>query len=130
MTDSHANASNASHGSHAAGYGPVGHVVSPGILAATAVALLLLTWLTVQVAVMRLPIGALAVWIAMGIATLKAALVCMYFMHLRWDRPFNVIVLLGTLFFVFLFIGLALMDTVAYHHEIIQEEAPYFKRQG
>ena len=35
-------------------------------------------------------------------------LVVMYFMHLRWDSPFNGIVILAALFFVALFIGLAL----------------------
>ncbi len=107
----------------------VGHVVSPGVLLGTAVALLVLTWLTVQVAVMRLPIGSLAVWIAMTIATIKATLVCMYFMHLRWDRPFNVIVVIGTLFFVGLFIAFALMDTREYQPEVVQGLAPYFQRK-
>lgn len=110
-------------------HAPVGHVVPPTILIATAATLLVLTWLTVQIAVLKLPIGSLAVWIAMGIATIKAALVCMYFMHLRYDRPFNVIVLLATLFFVFLFIGLALMDTLAYQREIVWTEADFYNRR-
>lgn len=130
MTDTHETPPHAIAARPAAGAAPlVGHVVPPSVLLATAVALLVLTWLTVQVAVLHLPIGSLAVWIALGIATIKAALVCMYFMHLRYDRPFNVIVLLATLFFVFLFIGLALMDTVAYQPEIIWTEAPAMQRK-
>jgi cytochrome c oxidase subunit 4 len=38
----------------------------------------------------------------------------MYFMHLRWDSPFNGLILIAALFFVSLFIGLALLDSHSY----------------
>ncbi len=99
----------------------VGHLVGVPILAATAVALLVLTAITV--AAIYVDLGAVNLWIAMTIATIKAALVCMYFMHLRWDRPFNVLAICGTLLFVLLFIGLAMTDSVAYRDEIIPPDS-------
>ena len=35
-------------------------------------------------------------------------------MHLRWDSPFNGVVLITAFFFVALFIGLALLDSHSY----------------
>jgi cytochrome c oxidase subunit 4 len=57
-------------------------------------------------------------WIALGIATLKATLVALYFMHLRYERPFNAVVLVCALLFVMLFCSLVLMDTRAYQPDI------------
>ena len=49
--------------------------------------------------------------IAVGIATVKASLVALYFMHLRYDQPFYAIVLLTAL----LFLGDLPVDHVAGH---------------
>ena len=51
------------------------------------------------------------VWLALGIAVIKAALVAMFFMHLKWDSPFNGLVCIAAIFFVALFIGIAVLDT-------------------
>lgn len=56
--------------------------------------------------------------IAMAIATVKAGLVVTYFMHLRWDRPFNTLVFMGSLLFVSLFISLTLYDKSQYEADI------------
>ena len=69
-------------------------------------------------------LGSLNLWVAMAIATLKASLVLLFFMHLRYDRPINAIVFFGTLLFVLLFIGLALMDSAAYHADLIPGYSP------
>ncbi len=105
---------------HKAGQPLVGHVVGWPILLGTLVALLVLTWITV--AATWVDLGRLNLWIALIVATIKGALVCMYFMHLRYDRPFNVILLVGSLLFVLLFIGLTLSDTVYYGPELIWEQ--------
>ena len=42
--------------------------------------------------------------IAMLIASLKASLVALFFMHLRWDKPMNAIIFCSTLFFLGLFL--------------------------
>lgn len=52
--------------------------------------------------------------VAMAIALVKALLVGLYFMHLRWDAPLNGFILVASLLFVTLFISFSLMDTGAY----------------
>lgn len=47
---------------------------------------------------------------AVGIATIKAVLVAAYFMHLRYDKPMNTVVLAATIFAVILFIGISALD--------------------
>ena len=76
-----------------------------------------LTWLTVYTAT-QVDLGGFNIWLAMIIATIKATLVCMYFMHLRYDRSFNAIVLVVSIAFVMLFLSLAVLDTVSYHAEL------------
>ncbi|MEX2214730.1 MAG: cytochrome C oxidase subunit IV family protein [Phycisphaeraceae bacterium] len=88
------------------------HVVSPRVLLTVFGILLVLTMLTV--AVTKIDLGKLNVWIALIIAVAKAGVVGLYFMHLRYDRPFHGIILVVSLMFVALFIGIALMDSDAY----------------
>src|SRR5512141_1123155 len=98
------------------------HPVPLKLLAGVLVGLLLLTALTVAVAGLNL--GAASLWIALAIATAKAFLVALYFMHLRWDRPFNGVLFLVALIFILLFVGIALMDTVSYQSTLIPGYAP------
>jgi cytochrome c oxidase subunit 4 len=72
----------------------------------------------VTVAVSFVDLGQANIWVALGIAVLKGGLVCMYFMHLRWDSPFNGLALISALFFVALFIGLALLDSTSYQPQL------------
>jgi cytochrome c oxidase subunit IV len=88
------------------------HIVPVRVLLAAWAALLVLTVLTVAAA--RVDLGGLNLWTALGIATFKAALVALYFMHLRYDKPFNAVVFVGAIFFVMLFVGLALLDSSQY----------------
>ena len=85
-------------------------------------ALVVLTVITVEVA--RFDFGALNLWVAIGIAGIKASLVVLYFMHLRWEPPFNAVVFVFGILFVVLFIGFALMDTAAYQPDLIPDYAP------
>ncbi len=48
--------------------------------------------------------------LAMFIACIKGLLVAGFFMHLVWDDKMNTVVLISTLFFVALFIGIVLLD--------------------
>jgi cytochrome c oxidase subunit 4 len=68
----------------------------------------------ITVAASRIDLGEFNIWVALAIALVKASLVVMYFMHLRWDSPFNGIVLLVALLFVCLFIGFAVLDSNTY----------------
>jgi len=100
----------------------VGHVAPMWILISIFVALLVLTYLTVAVA--KIDMGELNIIVAMGIATLKAALVVLFFMHLIWDKPFNVVVFVTSLVCIFLFILFALLDSSNYLPQMIQGYAP------
>jgi cytochrome c oxidase subunit IV len=73
----------------------------------------------VTVAASYLPLGDLEIWVAMSIATVKAALVAAYFMHLRYDNPLNAVMFIFGLLFVALFVGFVLMDAEEYRSDLI-----------
>ncbi len=95
------------------------------VLAAVFAGLVVLTAATVAVA--GVDLGNLNLYIALAIAGTKATLVVLYFMHLRYDRPFYLVVFLGCLAFVVLFISLALTDAGAYARSLHPGEAPAMK---
>lgn len=89
------------------------HVMSVKLLFAVWGALMCLTILTTEAA--RIDFGGQGnLIVAMIIATTKASLVIVFFMHLRWDRRFHAMAFLTGLLFVILFIGLALTDRSEY----------------
>lgn len=98
------------------------HVVPPRVLLAVWSGLLVLT--VVTVAATWVDLGAGNLWLAMAIATAKAGMVALWFMHLRYDRPFLGVIFLAALMFVLLFVGLALVDTQAYRPDLIPGYAP------
>ena len=104
------------------GHPEVGHVVPVRILLVTGMGLLALTLLTVWAA--SFDVGKLNIWIALGIAVVKGTLVVMFFMHLRYDRPFHGIVFVTSLAFVALFISFALTDTTEYAGNLDPGDAP------
>jgi cytochrome c oxidase subunit 4 len=87
------------------------HVVPLWVLLGIWAILVLLTAATV--AVTYVDLGTLNLWIAMIIATAKASLVALYFMHLRYDHPLYGVILITALLFMTLFIGLVLVDVAA-----------------
>ena len=54
----------------------------------------------------------IAILIAMFIACLKASLVCLFFMHLKYDKPLNRLTFVSGLFFLSLFFIFTLADTL------------------
>jgi cytochrome c oxidase subunit 4 len=74
------------------------------------VALLILTGVTVTVA--QYHFGALNVWIALGIATLKSSLVIAVFMHMQYETPLFKLALLAALAILAIFIGLTFFDVL------------------
>jgi cytochrome c oxidase subunit 4 len=98
------------------------HVVPVRVLVAVWAVLLLLTWTTVSVT--KLDLGGMNIVIALAIAAVKCAFVVLYFMHLRYDRPFHAVVFAVALLFVFLFITFALIDTKGYQPDVIPGYAP------
>ena len=107
---------------HASAHSGLGHVVPVWLLATVFGALLVLTGLTVAVA--HVDLGNLNLYLALGIASVKASLVVLFFMHLFWDRPFNAMIFIGCLLFVSLFIGIALTDSRANDASAIGGEGP------
>ncbi|HSN53879.1 MAG TPA: cytochrome C oxidase subunit IV family protein [Candidatus Sulfomarinibacteraceae bacterium] len=93
------------------------HIASLRLLVVVLIALMFGTWLTVSATYVDL--GALNIWIGLAIATAKAALVGLYYMHLRWDRPFNAFVFISAFAFLALFVGFTLMDSAHYQDLII-----------
>jgi cytochrome c oxidase subunit 4 len=86
------------------------HVVPVWLLVTILALLLFLTFITV--AVTHFDFGqSVNVWVAILIAAAKGALVVLFFMHLKWDSPFNGLVCVAALFFVALFIGITVLDT-------------------
>jgi cytochrome c oxidase subunit IV len=98
------------------------HAVPLWMLIGVFAALIVLT--VVTVAVTYVDLGALNIWVALAIAAVKGVLVAEIFMHLRWDRPFNRILLVGALLAVALFIGISLLDTSTYLPDMIPGHAP------
>jgi cytochrome c oxidase subunit IV len=80
-------------------------------------ALLALTGLTVYQS--QFSLGNAEIWLSLTIATIKAGLVILFFMHLLWDKPLNAIVILGSLIFVALFLGFTMMDAEGYRENLI-----------
>ena len=66
----------------------------------------------------------LAFAVAMIIASMKAFLVCAFFMHMWWDKKFNVVAFFASTLFVALFIGLTLLDT-GHYQDSIDGFSPY-----
>lgn len=90
----------------------IAHPVPLWLLLTVFGALLVLTFITV--AVTWVDLGAANIWIAVVIAAVKGSLVALYFMHLRWDSPYNAIVLIVSLFTVALLLGIVVLDSREY----------------
>ncbi|MDA1259003.1 MAG: cytochrome C oxidase subunit IV family protein [Planctomycetota bacterium] len=103
-----------SHEEHCEHKGP--HVVSLGLLATVLIVLLGLTGLTVVTGKMDLHGFDLAV--AMLIATVKASIVCLIFMHLYWDRKFNGMIFLFAVMLLGLFLAFGVLDLGQYQANV------------
>ena len=102
---------------HAHDHNPIAHVASTRMLLVVFFALVGLTVLTVWQGT-QLELGRYEVIVVLAIATVKAALVCAYFMHLRYDKPLNVFAFIFSLFFIALFLGMTLADAWNYRPEV------------
>ena len=101
------------------------HVTSRKALVGTWLALMALTALTVAASKIHFG-GTTEIVIALGIATAKALLVALVFMHLWFDKKFNAIVLLCSVLGVVLFVAITYLDASSYQPDIRQadEETP------
>ena len=91
------------------------HVAPIKVLVATGGTLLVLTLVTVLAT--KIDFGAnINLGIAMAIAVVKASLVILFFMHLKYDKIFHTVVFLSAILAASLFVGFTLMDTHQYQH--------------
>ncbi len=102
--------SHAGHSSdHGHSEGDFAHPLPIWILITVFIALTFLTIVTVYQA--NFDLGHFDVVVTMVIATIKATLVMLFFMHLAFDKPFNLIIFLSSFVFVGLFIIFTLTDS-------------------
>jgi cytochrome c oxidase subunit 4 len=93
----------------------ISHVASVKVLLGTGGTLLFLTLVTV--AATKVDFGAsINLGIAMAIAVVKASLVILFFMHLKYDKVFHTVIFLSAILAAALFVGFTLMDSGQYQH--------------
>ncbi len=86
------------------------HILPLKIYMSVGMGLLFLTVVTVAAAQMNF--GQMNLLIAMGIAVIKATLVAMFFMHLKYDNRIYMLVFVGSLLFLAVFIIFTMFDTL------------------
>jgi cytochrome c oxidase subunit 4 len=92
------------------------HALPVPVLLATAGALAILT--TATVITSRLDLGPWNVVLALGIASAKATLVALYFMHLKYEGRFQAVVFAAAVFFAVLLVGFVVFDTTQYQADV------------
>lgn len=94
------------------------HTASMKVLLGTGGALLFLTIITVLAT--KVDFGAsINLAIAMAIAVVKATLVVLFFMHLKYDKIFHSVIFVGAVLAAALFVGFTMMDSGQYQHTVI-----------
>jgi cytochrome c oxidase subunit 4 len=86
------------------------HIVSPKIYAVIGSTLLLFTGITVYAAYVDL--GPLNIVVALAIATFKATLVVLYFMHLRYSPKRTQLVIVSGIFWLAIMLFMTLSDYI------------------
>jgi cytochrome c oxidase subunit 4 len=86
------------------------HAHGVGIYHLTLIALLILTAITVGASYIQFGSGAANVVIALSIATVKAILVALFFMHLLHEKPVNTIIAVAGFLFLGIFLMFCLLD--------------------
>ena len=106
------------------------HIVSPKVYFAIFAALMIGTTLTVWAAFQNF--HQFNIVIALGIATIKATLVILYFMHARYSPKRTQLVIVCSVFWLAIMLGLTLSDYNTRSHEtqpgegrLIQPSAPH-----
>lgn len=110
----HGHGHDAGHGEH---HG-LGHVASKRVLLGTWGSLMVLTVVTVVASKIDLGSAGINLAVAMLIATIKASLVCIFFMHLKYDKKFHTVVFLSAVLLATLFVTFTLMDSGQYQSDI------------
>jgi cytochrome c oxidase subunit 4 len=86
---------------------------APKVYLGILIILLILTCITVAASYVQFGSGMANVAIALTIATIKATLVALFFMHLLHDRPMNTIIIVMAFAFLGLFLGFDYTDVAS-----------------
>jgi cytochrome c oxidase subunit 4 len=100
------------------GHGHMGHLSTPQSLLTVFGALLVLTVITVWVSRGPIDFGWISLAVAMVVASIKAMLVMLFFMHLSHDKKFNMLLFFSGYGFLSLFLFFALLDSSQYQQDI------------
>ena len=84
------------------------HVISIKVYIIVFISLLFFTGLTVISA--QFDLGSFNIILALLIATIKSSLVLLFFMHLYYDNKINLALIIGSVLFLGIFIGLTMID--------------------
>ena len=84
------------------------HIISMKVYIIVFVSLLFFTVLTVLSA--QIDLGSFNIVLALLIATFKSSLVLLFFMHLYYDNKVNMALIIGSVLFLAIFIGLTMID--------------------
>ena len=87
------------------------HIVSPKVYLLILAALLVGTSATVAVA--QIDLGPLNLAVALTIAVIKATLVVLFFMHMKYSHRLNWIFFAAALIWLILLISMTLVDSIA-----------------
>ena len=107
---------------HGHGHVHLGHVLPTKVLVGVFGSLLFLTVVTVLAAQVDFGSKSLNLAIALLIATVKASLVVLYFMHIRYDRLFHGIMIVSGLLAAALFVGFTLVDRSQYEDSVMWDD--------
>jgi len=106
-------ASTAHHDDHHGDHHGIAHTASVKVLLGTGGALLMLTLVTVLAT--KVDFGTnINLAVAMLIAVVKATLVVLFFMHLKYDKIFHTVIFISAILAAALFLGFTLMDSGQY----------------
>jgi cytochrome c oxidase subunit IV len=103
----------------------LGHVASKKVLFGTWGTLMVLTVVTVAASRVHFGTAEMNLLIAMVIAVIKATLVCLFFMHLKYDKLFHTVVFVSAILLATLFVTFALMDSNQYQPDVYWQHADY-----
>jgi cytochrome c oxidase subunit 4 len=93
------------------------HIVPPKVYVGIFISLMVLTAVTVAAAFVSL--GPLNIVIALAIATLKATLVVLYFMHARYSPKRTQLVIICAVFWLAIMLALTMSDYVTRQPEAV-----------
>jgi len=102
------------------------HIISDKTYMNTFIFLLVFTIITVIIS--RIDLGILNTPMAIGIALVKATVVALFFMGLKWEKGINLVLVWGAIIGIIIFFGLTFAD-ISFRGDISEEETLFLEIQ-